>query len=222
LPSLRIPERFRAGILRIAQLPQTGFEQLLAALQKAPSCKDLRELLAWIGDETPTLTDGDRKQIIGCLVEMLRVQQNSGVSAEGFLSDVWESLESLPGNLTAGADKAIFEKRAAQLIEQPSLDLPSARINDVKTEVERNFCRIRIFTDLRPAFRKEPGELPSEMAVIHNFQIGYHDGMGKHKEFYISLDQGDLDSLKKAIAEAEKRAQSLERLLEKTAVRLHR
>ena len=223
MPPLRVPERFRAGLLHIAQLPQEGFEQLLSALKRAPACKDSRELLAWIGDETPAIGVEDRRQIITALISLFRVQQNSGVPPQNFANDVWDSLESLVLKTTlADIDRGAFQSRTVQLIEQSSLDIASMRITDVKTEVERNFCAIRIFPDLRSAFRGSADELPTEMAVIHNFQIGYHDGMGEHKEFYISLDQGDLDKLKKAIAEAEKRADALERLLDRSAVRLHR
>ena len=46
--------------------------------------------------------------------------------------------------------------------------------------------------------------------------------MGKHREFYISLDANDLNSLKKAIAETEKKVQTLEKMLAKSNVSLHR
>ena len=222
LPSLRVPERYRAGILRISGLSQEGFDQLLSALGKAPSSKDSRELTAWIGDETPAIKEDDRRQIITALVSLFRVQRNSGVSPQVFVKDVWESLEAVAPNALTNIDRNTFESRTIQLIGQSALDVASIRISDVKQEVERNFCAIRIFPDLRPAFKQDANEIPTEMAVIHNLQIGYHDGMGEHKEFYISLDQSDLEKLKKAIEETEKRAQSLERLLEKSGVRLHR
>lgn len=147
---------------------------------------------------------------------MFRVQRNAGVSVSAFASDVWDSLAS------AAIDRGLFLSRISLLLEESALDLVSSRIGDVKREVERNFCKVRIFTDLRPAFGKDSEELPADLAVIHNFQIGYHDGMQKHLAFYISLDGADLEELKKAIAEAETRAKTLERLLGKNGVNLHR
>lgn len=216
LPSLNVPERLRAGIVRVAQLPEVGFEQLLNALKTAPKCKDTRELLSWIGDETPAISESDRDAIIRSLVPMFLVQRRAEVSASKFASDVWDSV-AVPG-----IDREVFVSRISLLIEESALDLASARIGDVKQEVERNFCKARILTDLRPAFGKDSDELPADMAIIHNLQIGYHDGMGKHREVYISLDAPDLENLKKAILEAEARAKTLERLLEKSGVNLHR
>ena len=218
MPALKVPDRFRLGIVRVAELPQEGFDQLLAALKKAPACKDTRELLAWIGDETPAIAEADRESIIRSIVPMFRVQRNADVSPADFASDVWEGV----GPVTAGADRDLFVSRIALLIKESALDLASSRIGDVKQEVERNFCKVRILTDLRAAFPQDSEELPSDMAVIHNLQVGYHDGMGKHHEFYVCLDGPDLNKLKTAIAEAEKRARTLERLLEKSGVRLHR
>jgi hypothetical protein len=215
LPTLNVPDRLRPGILQVAELSETGFDQLLSALKKAPACKDTRELLSWIADETPAITEQDRNAIIRSLVPMFRVQRNSDVSPSTFASDVWDSVA------TPGVDRGLLVSRISLLIEEAALDLASARIGDVKQEVERNFCKIRIMTDLRPAFA-EPNEFPADMAVIHNLQIGYHDGMGKHLEFYISLDGSDLEDLKKAIVEAETRAKTLEKLLNKSGVNLHR
>jgi len=222
VPPLKVPERFRNGIVRVAELGQIEFEQLISALQKAPACQDTRELLAWIKDETPLLTESDRVAIISAIVPMLRVQRNADVSAQAFARDVWDSLASAIPKAMSSLEKDLVITRVSLLIEQSSLDVASARINDVKREVERNFCKVRILTDLRPAYKKDSDDAPSDMAVIHNFQIGYHDGMSNHNEFYLSLDGRDLELLKKAIAEAEARASILERTLEKSGIRIHR
>jgi hypothetical protein len=222
LPDLKVPERFIAGIVRIAEISQEGFDQLISALKTAPACKNSKELLAWIGNETPAITESDRKEIISAAVPMVRVQQNSGVSIEAFSSDVLDSIVESQPSIFQKITPDLLKSRTSQLITEPALDLASSRISEVKSEVERNFCKLKIMTDLRPAFRNNSEDVPLEMAAIHNFQIGYHDGMGKHHEFYLSLDAGDLETLKKAIAEAEKRVQTLERLLEKSGVSLHK
>jgi hypothetical protein len=222
VPGLKVPERFRRGIARTAILPQADFESLIAALQKAPSCKDSRELLAWIGDETPNISPADRKMIITSILPMFRVQKGSGVSVESFVEDVWDSISEESPSLLQGVDYSDFLDRLGLLIKQSSLDLASSRVFEAKREVEKNFCKILISTDLRPVFVDDLDETPSDMAVIHNFQIGYHDGMANHHEFYLSLDSGDLQKLKKAIADAENKVNTLERTLDQTGIRLHR
>ncbi len=221
VPPLKVPERFRSGIIRIAELPQTGFDQLISALEKAPRFKDIRELQTWISDVS-AISEADRKEIISAVIPMFRVQRNAEVTPDKFSTDIWESLREFAPASVAGIDRDVFLARIPRLLAQPSLEPMSSRISDVKGEVERNFCKIRVLTDLRAAFGEDVDETPSDMAVIHNFQIGYHDGMGEHHEFYISLDANDLESLKKAITRAEKKAATLERLADKAGVRIHR
>lgn len=218
VPPLRVPERFRTGILRVAELPEDQFDELLESLQKAPTCQHSRELLAWIADETPAITEKDRQEIIPTLASMLRVQRNAGQTPIAFATGAWEFLSGSTTD-TNNLDQQVFISRIASLLELSSLDLASFRIGDVKQEVERNFCKVRVMTDLRPAFDQGT---PTDMAVIHNLQVGYHDGMGKHKEFYISLDAQDLQALKKAILDAEEKADNLETFFQKSGIKLHK
>lgn len=220
MPPLGIPDRFRVGVIRVATLESSAFNELVEALKRSPECKNLRELTAWIKDETPLLNESDRIAIIQALVPMVRVQQNANVSSQKFADDVWDSLLATEPKATDGLDAEESKRRIASLIDQKSLDLASYRIGDAKREVERNFCKVKVMTDLRPAFRSTDDF--TEMAIIHNFQIGYHDGRGKHKEFYVALDAADLEKLKRAIALAEERSSTLERVLVKSGVQLHK
>jgi hypothetical protein len=80
------------------------------------------------------------------------------------------------------------------------------------------FCSARILSDLRPVFQ-EPPTAASASVIIHNLQIGFHDsGTGDHKEFYVALDAGDLDILKKIIVRAEQKTASLKAILAKANV----
>ncbi len=222
MPPLKVPERYRSGILRTAALEQDQFDQFLSALKSAPTCETVRELQTWISTETPTLTDAERRDMVLALASMLRVQRSAEVSPRMFGGDVWASLQAeVPQSITS-FDQEEFVSRIASLMELSSLDITSLRVFDVKQEVERNFCKVKILTDIRPVFKKDPQETPVDMAIIHHFQIGYHDGMGQHKEFYVSLDGRDLEMLKKAVADAESRSETLERTLKDGGVKLHR
>lgn len=222
MPPLKVPEQYRAGIVRTAMLSKAAFDQLISALRSAPACKDQRELLTWIGSETALIAEVDRQAIIGSIVPMFRVQRNAEVSASDFAVDVWNSFVTNAPKDVESIERQDFISRITLLIEQSSLDLASSRVSDVKREVERNFCKIRILTDLRPAFKQNLEDPPTDMAIIHNFQIGYHDGMANHKEFYVSLDHEDLQKLKKAISDAESKSKALEDALGKTGIRLHK
>jgi hypothetical protein len=222
LPPLTVPQNLRKGIVRIGELPESTFQQLLGALSRAPECKDRKQLSSWIGDETPDLSSTVRDEILAVLTSMLRVQRTAAVTPRQFAEDVWGSLSDSAPKSVSKVDGLMLQSRIASLLEKESLDTSLSRVNESKNEVERNFCRVKVLTDIRAAFRSDASIPPMDMAVIHNFQFGYHDGMGKHHEFYVSLDGGDLKALKAAVLEAEKRAETLEKMLAAANINLHK
>lgn len=222
LASLNVPERYRNGIVQVAKLSEDGYSQLLAALKKAPEFSTRKELLAWLKGETPATAAAAIYQIIIALSSMLRVQRGAKVSRDDFAQDVWDSLAEDAPESIGGLDGKVLRERIAELLANNSLDIASSRVNHIRSEVERSFCGVHVFTDLRPVFRDEEKESRvTELVAIHNFQIAYHDGMGKHHEFYLSLDAEDLKTLKKAIIDAENKTKTLQELLKPVSVSFH-
>ena len=208
--------------IRITELSsQTGFDQLIAALEKAPTF-ETTEKNFWRGSAMFLRSMNlIVLEIVTAIVPMFRVQRNAKVTPREVLdADVWDSLQAnmhLPQSQISTGTFSWREYRVCW--NKKYWTSPVRRIGDVKFEVERNFCKVRVLTDLRPAFwGRCRRNSDMNFAVIHNFQIGYHDGMGKHHEFYLSLDAGDLEKLKVAITRAEKKAAALERLAEKAGV----
>ena len=59
----------------------------------------------------------------------------------------------------------------------------------------------------------------NKFLVLHTLQVGYHDGLGKHHEFYVALDSDDIEKLQKALVRAKQKAATLVKLLEKTGIK---
>lgn len=221
MPPLKVPERYRPAIAKLAHLGEDSFDQLLVALKDAPnSCQTISELSKWISNETSLISDQDRLRIIEAIASMCRVQKNAGVSASRFASDVWNSLKRDAPQLIRDVKAETLEHRVSSLLEVPVLSLPSVKALDLKGEVERNFCSVRIITDLRPAFGDDPEADPSSMVLLHTLQLGFHDDRGKHREFYISMDAEDISKLKNAVERAEKKEETLRRIFADKGVRI--
>lgn len=216
MASLKVPERYIEGIVKVAQLSEEGFDEFLRALKKAPEFRDVAELSAWIADETPKISSSDRIKILKAITPMFRVQRAADVSPSTFAADIWSSIsEDVPDRVNSLDDRLLIS-RIKQLMELGSLDLINMKIMELKSELERGFCKVRILTDLRPVFKGNIEEMPSTMVILHTLQIGYHDGMGDHKEFYVTLDESDIEALSEALDRASKKAGTLKRLAEKS------
>lgn len=221
MPPLKVPERYRAAIVKLAHLNEESFAQLFHALSEAPTnCQTIPELSKWISNETRSISDQDRRKIIDALASMCRVQKNAGVSTAKFANDVWSSLEREAPQLVRDVSDETLKSRVASLLEIPVLSLPSVKALDLKGEVERSFCSVRILTDLRPAFSDDPEVEPSSMVLLHTLQLGFHDDRGKHREFYISMDAEDISKLKSAVERAEKKEETLRSALAAKGVKI--
>ena len=115
--------------------------------------------------------------------------------------------------MSRGSIERFSRPGSPKLLQETPLDLPAAKADDLRAEVERNYCDARILTDLRAGFRKTVDDSPSMMVVLHNLRIGYHDDRGDHREFYVSLDAKDLRNLQEAIERAQKKSVALKNLV---------
>lgn len=221
MASLKVPERYVEGIVKVALISEGAFAELLKALQNAPELRDISELSSWIADETPEIGSVDRVAILKAIVPMFRVQRNASVSPETFAEDIWSSISEDAPDHASLVDAETLRPRIKRLMELNSLDLVNMKAAELKTELEKSFCRARVLTDLRPVFKTDVSELPTSMVILHTLQIGYHDGMGDHNEFYVTLDDSDIEALRDALERASKKAGTLRQLAEKTDITLH-
>ena len=94
----------------------------------------------------------------------------------------------------------------------------TAKAVDVITEHKHTYCTARILSDIRPIFSRK-AESAEAAVIVHNLQIGYHDGgSGEHKEFYVTLDTDDIIALKDGLKRADKKTLVLESILKHSSV----
>ncbi len=218
MPKLSVPEAYRSGIADIGRLSEEAFGQLFAALQKAPEFNDSKELSAWISSRVTAVPPETQDAILMSITSMTRARDTGNTTPSVFASDVWEALERLSPQHLEGIDQSLFETRVASLLEQTPIDLPATKADDLKGEVERNYCDARILTDLRAGFRKTIDDSPSLMVVLHSLRISYHDDKGDHREFYVSMDAIDLRDLQEAVERAQKKAIALKNMMKITNI----
>ena len=103
-----------------------------------------------------------------------------------------------------------FEKRLNKLLSVKSL-LISSKVERLRLDYAATLHDAKILSDIRPIFDK-PDERPVGCAISHTLEIEYHES-GEHKEFYVVLDDEDLQKMKRIVQRAEAKAVSLKALL---------
>ena len=78
-----------------------------------------------------------------------------------------------------------------------------------------------IHTDLRPVFGEHTDGLTAEGGVLaHVLRLHHISSEGSHEDFYVALDDEDLEILRDVIDRAEKKSETLRRQLHEAGMRL--
>ncbi len=219
LSALTIPPRYRRGVAQIGHLSDASFADLATALKKLPEAANAQKLSSTIASDVPSVGKANLRIIVESLAAMQSIQSTAHVDIERFSSDVWGALKEDSPDLAKGLDEEAFTKRVAQLLATP-IYLAEAKIAEIRREIERRFCGARILTDVRPAFAKDATKRPA-ITIMHTLEITFHDDLGRHREFYVSLDDEDLATLQHAVERASVKKETLTRLLKKAEFDLY-
>jgi hypothetical protein len=112
------------------------------------------------------------------------------------------------------ADK--LKTRVRLALEQPNPLRLIAKARDVTTDHDRAFLSARIFTDLRPIFDKNATVI-SASSVVHTLAIHHHQNEN-HKDFYVALDDNDVETMIEVLQRAKQKSLLLRQLADKAAI----
>jgi len=208
LPRFRIPDRYERGLAGIRKLGEKSVRELREAIEKA-SLSEPRSLEATLVSLFPGLSDC--KDIGEALDALYNLRSSKELSIEELTEDISDAMQaSSSADLRLSAEeRSHFKEKLVMLLSVKSHDLV-AKARDLQTEDERTFCDARILTDLRPIFGKSIADGPEALTIVHLLKLSYDlTGGDDHRNFYVSLDAKDLESLKKVILRAEEKAKSL-------------
>lgn len=217
MAELRVPDRYKSGLLKINSLSDDSFEELLSALQKCPPMVKAEDIVNLVAHEIPALSKEDLEKIVTALSSLYFVHIDSAVPVRRLASDVCDAMQSLRGGglKLLDSEQAKFRGRLEKLLSVNSISYASKAIG-LRGDFACLFCDAKILTDLRPIFAK-PEELPVGAVITHTLKLGYHEGRD-HKELYVSLDAGDISNLMEVLVRAESKASSLKAFLRKTGM----
>ncbi len=105
-------------------------------------------------------------------------------------------------------EQEIFRDKASLIVTmQNGLNI-TAKVAGVSDDQDHVFCGARILTDIRPVFGDDVNTGVAASVICHTLKIEYHDD-SLHKDFYVVLETGDLQTLKELIQREEQKANIL-------------
>ncbi|MHB8571740.1 MAG: hypothetical protein ACYDAY_02115 [Candidatus Dormibacteria bacterium] len=195
---IKIPERYRAGVVKLAALSPAELVKLVDAVTRMkPTSAGERPLVEPLRAVLPASHGEDAGLIARALVGLAVGRDLYGMSSSEFVSIAIDKT----ADLELGDRAASFAAGLAQALESAVITV-AAKAMDVAGEYEHLVHAMRVLTDLRPVFTREPERGPTALLVTHTLKLEYHSA-GGIEEVYVAMHIEDLHRLKDLIVRAE-------------------
>lgn len=220
MPALNIPERYQAGVQKIATLPTDTLEALAAALNDVSAAVSSKDRTAAIRTKVEGISQDDLALIIRTLDSLYQVRAHLETPPEKFVSDIIEAVRGTKATaLASSEDLKEFQSRLTRLLSAAPLAI-SAKAQVLEREYPQLYHSAKIVTDIRPIFGQSTKDPPDGVILDHTLKVVYHECLGDHRELYLAVNSSDLAELKKIIQRAEEKESTLRTLLSSKGIKV--
>ncbi|TMA87105.1 MAG: hypothetical protein E6J74_30625 [Deltaproteobacteria bacterium] len=216
MADLTIPERHRNGVVKLLELSEDSFSQMVSALEGVGPKLFPDNLSSQMISKIKGVSPEDVSEIITTIMSLSSHRMHDDSTAEELAEQVVQA--AIEANIPIKSDKEriTFKDRLLKFFELNTLFV-SAKALGILLSNENLFCSARILTDIRPVFGTDPTVAPTAIVMVHMLDLGYHKD-GELKHLYIAMDSIDIDTLREALNRAEMKAESLKPLMKKAGV----
>jgi hypothetical protein len=204
---LDIPKRYIPVLNDIRSLPDAAVTELLQALESSSITTTPDDLAAHIVESVPSIPKEKLERIVDTLYSLYHVREFSEFNRASFLTELVEGLRRNEKLEISDAELPSLQERFKKLLSIKTLESISKAIG-LQRDGERLYCESKIISDIRPVFGEDVKSRPVAAAVTHTLKISYHED-GDHKQFFVILDDVDLDELQEIVERAKTKAGTL-------------
>ncbi len=213
MAALDIPEEYEDGLAILGAFSDEVFSELASALETATFALRHRALAANVASKVASIPRDQVESIVEMLVSMNIVRRHADVTEADFVDDVYEALTESEDSDSIIEQEETFKSRLTRLLAAKSLEVVS-KAQSVILDHERRFCTSRIATDVSPVFSANAEEPPMAAVITHTLRISFHQDSNDIKEFFVEMNEGDLQKLSDSIQRAEQKAKGLKAVLD--------
>ena len=213
---LSIPPEFEQGFVELRQLREDQVRALASALKDQRPTLRRSDLRRRVGERvSDTIAPDELSEVLATLYSLYPLRDDTGQPMPDVVDAICDAMdESYVDELhfSGEDDRSRFKGRLLELLDADSLDV-TARATDLLWEHERTVHgKPRVLTDIRPVFAANLADPPRGAMIMHTLKLDYHED-GQVKEFFITLDAGQVDDLVGVLVRANVKANSLKQVL---------
>lgn len=218
MSQIRSPREALPVIESIRKADEVTWAKIIKTISSEPKPTTLVGMAACLEKfkaDVPELT-----QILHMALALRSVCEDTGRDPSLVVKSFLKSMKSQSEFVAlSDNDISVLEQRIAQLLDAESPLAVLARAKNLMADNAHSFEGTRIITDIRPIFGKEPEDPPIAFTVLHSLKINYSQDFHP-KEFFVVLDDSDLETLQKAIERAQKKVLGVTKALAPTNIEI--
>ncbi len=202
-----MPEGLRPGLRALIRLDPAQHTAVVEAASEIRPTLRRDDFTNQLASRLHGFSEAEVEQIADGLLGLVAGQIASDKSGEDFARSV-----ALFGELAVPADQV--ENVAHRLVEYLSCESLSvaAKALDIQSEQLATYGDARILTDIRPIFSADAKVKPGSALVTHALRISYFTSR-RREDFFVAMDNDDLDDLQEALNRARDKAATLSQFL---------
>jgi hypothetical protein len=218
MASINIPAREFPSLAYLVSLNEQEFRNLVDAIEGAQPSVSRKKFASSVAQRFPIKTE-EAFSLLGMLFSIYGIREQTKMSIPELVDAITDAATESPqhGSRFSGDKATILKGRLSALLSLSKSFRISLKAVELITEVDRVFCGSRILSDIRSVF-SESSDAASGAMIIHNLQIAFHHS-GKHDEFYVVLEEDELQQLKETIERAQKKGIALRSIIEKAELK---
>ncbi|MDO8042296.1 hypothetical protein [Janthinobacterium sp. SUN137] len=214
--NIRIPKNRWEALVRLADMSADAVKILFAELAKVPPQKFGPDLPDQIAESLKGSGIENVSVIADTLFSLIPLLISSGKPVNEVVEELLNAIRNqAPSGKNLEEDK-IEQLRAnlQKLLRVPSIYM-GAKATSVLTDNQSNFLSARILTDVRPVFELESTDVAAAV-ILHNLKISFASQGDSEREFFVSMDAVDVQSLISTLQRAQQKADKLQKIFNET------
>jgi len=205
----------------ISDMTDEVFTSLVTAFEKTQPILNPNFLALKIAEEVKALTTEQLSDITTTIISLISVLLRNKVPVDNLIVFILNNLPLGDDDRFKNfqAKEEAFKHKLNILLSINNLHLLAKAI-DLMREYDNIFSNARVVSDIRPIFDFGVDDTdPALVGIVHNLKLTYLNN-GQLKEFFLALDDSDLQVLTKSLSRATQKAEKLREIANKTNLKL--
>ena len=201
----QLSKEFLSGIEELVKLDEPSFHNVLTVIKEMPAGTGPSTFRKRLGSQ---LNNAKSEILSAALFGLGSFYANEKKSVEDTTKEIAESFIEEKGENSSEEEKLILENRMTIILQNYGHFKTTFKAISLLTENGTIFRKSRILTDIRIVFGDELEATSHEAVILHQLKISTLVN-GKSTDFFISLDESDLEKMVETLDRALKKSEKI-------------